>query len=65
MLQELISNTQINHVLSCTDELPIGAPHVILKIYKVYPYTIYRGRPYIFLELHWGHLWNYLAYQGN
>ena len=31
----------------------IGAPHVILKIYKVYPYTIYsRGRPYIFLELH-------------
>ena len=34
----------------------IGAPHVILKIYEVYPYTIYsskyRGKPYIFLELH-------------
>ena len=32
----------------------IGAPNVILKIYKVYPYIYYRGRPCIFLELHGG-----------
>ena len=35
----------------------IGAPHVILKIYEVYLYTIQlnignRGRLHIFLELH-------------
>ena len=31
----------------------IGAPHAILKIYRVYPYS----RPYIFLELHGERLW--------
>ena len=36
-------------------------PHVLLKIYKVYPYTtcmyIDRGRPYKFSKLHGGCLW--------
>ena len=36
----------------------IGAPHVILKIYKVYRYD--QGRPYTFLKLHGGaYEWNY------
>ena len=39
----------------------IGASHVILKIFKVYPYTtcmysIGVYAPYIFLELHWERL---------